>query len=396
MPRADHQCLPLLSAVLAAMLSVAPTAMAQETAAPATDEYGQQVMTQQQINCLTLSRQLAKDWQQGGSPRDQIPRIEAQIARVDASVRHSEGLAEQADCFDYFLFSKSWRNTAQCNKLRAQIDDGQRQLAELDRQRQMAASSQDHNSRQDALLAELARNKCGQQYEAAARQRSSDQSFGLWNDAESVAPGAGIPGMENMPPGSTFRTICVRMCDGYYFPISFATTRETFDHDAQTCQSQCASPAKLYYYQNPGAEVQQAVALDGTAYTELRNAFRYRKELVTGCSCKATASAIPASLEQGGATTAAPLGAQPDAAVDSGDATQGFAPDVQPSPDAAAMPDVPVGQAAEVPQGAPAPDAPGALPSVDLPLDPFTDPAPQPPSKPAKVKIAPAVSNSKK
>ena len=35
--------------------------------------------------------------------------------------------------------------------------------------------------------------------------------------------------------GGTFRTLCVRTCDGYYFPISFSTTSERFPEDAQTC-----------------------------------------------------------------------------------------------------------------------------------------------------------------
>ena len=33
----------------------------------------------------------------------------------------------------------------------------------------------------------------------------------------------------------TFRTLCVRTCDGYYFPISFSTTSDQFREDAHTC-----------------------------------------------------------------------------------------------------------------------------------------------------------------
>ena len=33
----------------------------------------------------------------------------------------------------------------------------------------------------------------------------------------------------------TYRTMCVRLCDGYYFPISFSTTSERFPEDAQNC-----------------------------------------------------------------------------------------------------------------------------------------------------------------
>ena len=44
--------------------------------------------------------------------------------------------------------------------------------------------------------------------------------------------GGNNDGMTPMPqtgaPSGTYRTVCVRSCDGYYFPISYATTAERF------------------------------------------------------------------------------------------------------------------------------------------------------------------------
>ena len=80
---------------------------------------------------------------------------------------------------------------------------------------------------------------------------------------------------------------CVRLCDGYYFPVSFSTLPNHFQRDAQQCQSQCAAPAELYYHQNPGGAVEQALSASAQQpYTSLKSAFRYRKEFVPGCSCK--------------------------------------------------------------------------------------------------------------
>jgi Protein of unknown function (DUF2865) len=264
-----------------------------------TDEYGQQVMSQQQLYCLQLEKRLAQDWQHRSPAQDQLPRIEAQLARADQDYQRNQSVVDHADCFDYFLFTKSWRNSPQCNQIRQQLEQSRQALAELERQRQAASSAEEQNTGQSALIAELARNKCGPQYERAQQQTGS--GFGLWNDNESMAPMAGSDqGGLMAQPYATYRTICVRMCDGYYFPISFATTQTSFERDSQACQSQCASPAKLYYYQNPGGEVDQAVALDGTPYTGLHNAFRYRKELVKNCTCRqvpdapATADMSPA------------------------------------------------------------------------------------------------------
>src|SRR6185369_3937727 len=35
-----------------------------------------------------------------------------------------------------------------------------------------------------------------------------------------------------------YRTLCVRLCDGFYFPISFATTRGQLADDARKCERQ--------------------------------------------------------------------------------------------------------------------------------------------------------------
>ena len=50
----------------------------------------------------------------------------------------------------------------------------------------------------------------------------------------------------------TYRTLCVRLCDGYYFPISFSATRDRFARDAKTCETSCGGQARLFVYRNPG------------------------------------------------------------------------------------------------------------------------------------------------
>ena len=94
------------------------------------------------------------------------------------------------------------------------------------------------------------------------------------------------PGGDGAPSG-TYRTVCVRTCDGYYFPISYSTVPSRFADDQRTCQRLCpAAEAMLYTYRNPGEDMEQAVSVNGAPYTALPNAFRYRKELVSGCSCR--------------------------------------------------------------------------------------------------------------
>ncbi len=82
-----------------------------------------------------------------------------------------------------------------------------------------------------------------------------------------------------------YRTLCVRTCDGYYWPVSFSTTRSGIARDAKQCESSCQIPAKLFYHRNPGSDVQAMVDLQGKPYSTMENAFRYREEYVPNCRC---------------------------------------------------------------------------------------------------------------
>jgi Protein of unknown function (DUF2865) len=85
---------------------------------------------------------------------------------------------------------------------------------------------------------------------------------------------------------STYRTLCVRLCDGYYFPISSAVPSSSFSRDADTCSASCGAEARLFYYSNAGGDVESMTDLTGLAYSSLPNAFMYRKALVPECRCR--------------------------------------------------------------------------------------------------------------
>lgn len=92
------------------------------------------------------------------------------------------------------------------------------------------------------------------------------------------------------PAGGTYRTLCVRTCDGYFFPVSFSTGRDQFVNDAARCSEMCpAGQTELFVYRNPGGLQEDMVSLSGVAYTSLDNANRFKTEYVSGCGCRATA-----------------------------------------------------------------------------------------------------------
>lgn len=87
-------------------------------------------------------------------------------------------------------------------------------------------------------------------------------------------------------PSGTYRTLCVRLCDGYYWPVSFSTTTDGLGEDKEKCESSCGVPVKLFYYRNPDGQPEDAVDLKGEPYMQLANAFRYRNEYVSQCKCQ--------------------------------------------------------------------------------------------------------------
>ncbi|MGQ0674220.1 MAG: DUF2865 domain-containing protein [Hyphomicrobium sp.] len=87
--------------------------------------------------------------------------------------------------------------------------------------------------------------------------------------------------------GSTYRTVCVRLCDGGYFPLSYATTPEWFDADEKLCQSGCGTPARLFVYKNPGQTPADMIDRQGRPYTGLATAFRFQNGYDPACSCRA-------------------------------------------------------------------------------------------------------------
>ena len=78
--------------------------------------------------------------------------------------------------------------------------------------------------------------------------------------------------------GGGEQAYCVRTCDGRYFPISASDAQSR----AASCNSFCpASETRVVY----GSSIDSAATEKGKPYSELPNAFRYRNELVAGCTC---------------------------------------------------------------------------------------------------------------
>ncbi len=74
------------------------------------------------------------------------------------------------------------------------------------------------------------------------------------------------------------QAFCVRGCDGRYFPVTGSDQASR----AASCNGFCpAADTEIVY----GSDIDHAATASGKAYSKLPNAFRYRNEIVAGCSC---------------------------------------------------------------------------------------------------------------
>jgi len=237
--------------------------------------------------CQQLERRFVEETSGSGRGRELLPKIETDMRELERTHRSASARLDRSGCFDQFLFMKTLRQNRECIQLNDEVESTQRRLADLERQKKQILGSGDRTM-QDEIIRELARNGCGSQYEQEARKRDAASNpfamlFGGGEDSDRRGPANQFGNL----PFATYRTLCVRLCDGYYFPVSFSTLPGHFERDAQVCQSQCAAPAELYFHQNPGGSVEQMLSVGNQEpYTSLKTAFRYRKEFVNGCSCK--------------------------------------------------------------------------------------------------------------
>src|SRR5260221_399325 len=97
-----------------------------------------------------------------------------------------------------------------------------------------------------------------------------------WRAAEIPRPRSRFARPQRYAGGG--QAFCVRTCEGRHFPITASDNASR----AASCNSFCpASETKVVY----GSNIDNAATDDGKLYSELPNAFRYRTEIVAGCTC---------------------------------------------------------------------------------------------------------------
>lgn len=256
-------------------------------------------------SCSALKSELRKLESSNGS--------QSAASRKWSKAKRQQEKAIAAASRDARHFGCAQNRTAKCTDLNSKLKRMNSNLAAIERQlkRSGGGASAKNTKRIRQVRAALDRQDCN----APARNRQAKaqgdadqpkaQSFfsRLFNAGPRVEQTAARTGDREietvrrarrsdatrpaLPSGGVFRTLCVRTCDGYFFPVSFSTDKSQFVNDAARCTEICpAAPTELYVYRNPGGDQSQMMSLAGIPYAEQPFAFRYKSEFVEGCSCR--------------------------------------------------------------------------------------------------------------
>ena len=222
--------------------------------------------------CARLQSQLDQYTSQN-VPSPYLRRFEETLREQQIVLDRARSAVADGQCTSGSITVYGSGDNSVCDRMRVRIAQLEEEVALLTEKRNALAAEGMETGR-GRILAALRANGCP----TAQRQVVIRDSIRLRDQSRQRA-------LDD--PSRRYRTMCVRTCDGYYFPISFSSSRAEFGRDADQCARQCpGADVSLYFHSVPEERSEDMVSVDdGTAYVSLPNAFAYRNGLSSSCSC---------------------------------------------------------------------------------------------------------------
>ncbi|MER8483568.1 DUF2865 domain-containing protein [Mesorhizobium sp. M1322] len=270
--------------------------------------------------CRQLEADLAAASRGGGGKPALLRKYEDAIVRQREQISKAGRQSDSAGCG----FSLLGRNRNACAALEATLERMNANLDDLQAKRAQLAGG---GSRRDRarILASLDANGCRDNTivprRAPVLEANRENGKGslldrLLGDARSQPDALDEPsdpdqergvraminqpdGMINQPDGmdlprlgGEFRTMCVRTCDGYFFPMSNAASLGDFERDQKNCDSSCpGTEMQVFYTRGIGDDsADMTSSVTGRPYSELPTAYLYKQpetSRLPACGCNA-------------------------------------------------------------------------------------------------------------
>ncbi|QGM99031.1 DUF2865 domain-containing protein [Methylocystis parvus] len=240
--------------------------------------------------CTDLRAQIAKAGAEGMQARYRAAAAKqrAEYGRLAAKA-HAMGCDQQQ-----FLFFGD-PPPPQCGSVNARLNALEGTIAAYDQ------GASDDSQRQ-ALMA---------RYEVDCRQRASarePQPKSFFEELFGVGAPDRTTGLREVPVGAPDPTldpnyqdegepvdqrpsggpmaICVRSCDGGFFPITYSAKASQLDDLNAFCKAMCPGAEAKLYTQSQWKGLDSAVSIDGEPYADHPNARKFEKSYEPSCGCK--------------------------------------------------------------------------------------------------------------
>ena len=204
----------------------------------------------QRALCQSLQAELAAvETGRGAGSSSRYKEYDRAVRQQEVQIRKTERAAQRNGCHA--------RRSNVCQRINSSLAAMVANLESLRRQRDRLAPRKATSSDRERIIRAMRNNGCvdddrstvtvrQQQPSGSGRRTLLEQIFGTKTYSDTGAYGESDPALQRR--FGTFRTLCVRTCDGYYFPISFSTTSDRFAADEVQCEKMCPGTETALYF----------------------------------------------------------------------------------------------------------------------------------------------------
>ncbi len=250
--------------------------------------FGGDVALAQNAECARLQQAIAARRGSSGA--------QAAVERQRAELGRTRAYAGSLGCGNRkFLFFGS-APPPQCGEVNAQISRMEANLADL--QARAGGGAGDLVARYNAECLHAAPSGPSNVFEALfggiARLANGGPDSGPQMDDRLDDNGEGP---RNGPPGQSDENggvhahagsyaVCVRTCDGSFFPVSYSGAGSRADSLEDVCRALCPNADVALYSFPFGGTIEEAASPTGEPYANLPNASKFEKTFDPNCSCR--------------------------------------------------------------------------------------------------------------
>lgn len=238
-----------------------------------------------QESCASLERRLDQARGKSGGRVEYVTALQSKLAKSQRNLDRIVANLNRSNCMPrQKLFGGYSIDRGQCRSDQIKFIEAEKEYRAIASQlKVMRNDRQNFNSPEESILRKLASMGCeGFQFETRTVKTQTKGLFGTLFGTQTKTYTVVKERRHR------YRTVCVRSCDGYFFPVREFASRANFSEDESACQTLCPeAEVKLYIQKVTNDDVFEGMrSLNGEDYANHENAFQYQKSLVDGCRCR--------------------------------------------------------------------------------------------------------------